>query len=239
MPWVQPILKPVMQFSTRLVTVLIASCSVRAGAQTPPSAPDWIIIPGIRVGPILRSTSLNGIRRLFTRSDVALTEMSFGIFSLPGATVYGSRPTRSLEAVTGPTGKIAYVTICRKSSDRGCEWHTPSGITLGLTLNELETRNGKPFKLSRLGADDRGEVLSWDGGRLEKELEVTGGGRLVVRVYPSYKDGHWFPRLSPAEAEQIDGEGEVWSNHPLLQKLNPVVRNLRQEFERQGLSRSR
>lgn len=49
------------------------------------------------------------------------------------------------------------------------KWRTSDSIRVGLTVQELEQMNGKPFTFSGFGWDYGGIVLSWKGGNLEKK----------------------------------------------------------------------
>ena len=90
------------------------------------------------------------------------------------------------------------------------------------SLKDLERRNGRPFKLMGFGWDYSGTVSSWDGGNLA--VLTKGPGRLILRLMPDEAG------INSEEYRTVLGEGEFLSSHPAMQKLNPVVYAMNQEF---------
>jgi hypothetical protein len=94
-------------------------------------------------------------------------------------------------------------------------WRTAQGITLGTDLASLESMNGRPFTLMGFGWDYGGTVVSWSGGRLEREFR---GCRLLVRLAPEMQEAD--PQRSDTYDEVV-GEREFSSSHAAMQALNP------------------
>ena len=87
-----------------------------------------------------------------------------------------------------------------------------------MSLKDLERLNGAPFQITGAGTDVSGNVVSWNGGRLERELASV--GRLMVNLdVNSPRDS----TITATEYEAITGDRIFTSSHPVLQKLNPRV----------------
>ena len=97
-------------------------------------------------------------------------------------------------------------------------WRTPAGVTLGTRLRELESLNGRPFRLLGFGNDVSGTVMSWSGGRLEAQDTERCRVRLRLHV-PWQRTDHGRAPLY----RQLLGEREFSSGHPAMQSLDPVV----------------
>jgi hypothetical protein len=90
-------------------------------------------------------------------------------------------------------------------------WRTRDGITVGTSLEKLETANGLPFRLMGFGWDYEGRTVSWGKGRLPKELTVD--------LQPTRK-------VTAAEERAVQGDREFSSGHPSMQKMGLVVARL-------------
>src|ERR1700730_18294322 len=87
---------------------------------------------------------------------------------------------------------------------------------------ELERRNGKPFEMTGWGFDLGGNIVSFNGGKLEKELRSFGA--LALTFYPqTNKEGGYVPKVTEEEFNAVQGDKIVRSSHTVLQKLNPRV----------------
>lgn len=99
------------------------------------------------------------------------------------------------------------------------QWQTKKGLKLGMPLNEVVQLNGKDFTIGGLGWDYGGGVISWNGGNLSKDSNIS-----VVFTDTETKNG---VSLSEAEQNQINGEGvQINSSNKALQKLNPVISSI-------------
>ncbi len=101
-----------------------------------------------------------------------------------------------------------------------CKWHLADNISFGTSLRELESLNGKEFKLSGFEWDFSGTVINWEEGVLDKELNNC--GRILLRLEPRYADSG--PTADQKKAEvQVSGDGYFLSSHFSMQQLNPVI----------------
>jgi len=100
-------------------------------------------------------------------------------------------------------------------TDQPSLWKLPNDITVGTTLAELEKMNGKPFKLSGFDWDYGGNVLSWNGGKLESALKSK-SGKISATLQLVPPTGKNCP-------EELLGDREILSSKASMKKLNPVV----------------
>jgi len=197
-----------------LVLGAIGSIDIALAQQTH----DFLIVPGVRVGPVTKKSTESDLKRVFGAANVLHEALMVrDADPYPGLVIY-SRPhyhpsNRLLEVIPDGQGRAHSVSI---SSQR---WRTSSGIRLGMTASELEQINGKPFRLYGFGWDFQGGVMSWEGGKLE-------GVKFSISfyLYPSQKPtGDWRSILSPEEYESVEGPKEILSDHPVMRKLRLTV----------------
>lgn len=103
-------------------------------------------------------------------------------------------------------------------SDKPSSWRLPNGVSTGTTLLELEKLNGKPFKFSGFDWDMGGNVVSWNGGKLEQELKPK-SGKVSVGLQLSPPAGKLVP-------DGLSGDKDILSSDAHARKLNPVVDSL-------------
>lgn len=190
--------------STLLLFVLCEGCR---------EVPDDLIVPRVRVGSVMPDSTGESLRAVLGAQ--AVTEL------LPGddlneeqyvTKLYETDPSRKL--IVGwedkSASRLRYVKVCASALNTPCAWHTEGGVRMGLTLQELERRNGRPFSVGSWQTDfDPGAVKSWNAGILAKQLDG---------VYLSL----CLPEADYSETYSIDPL-PIPSNHPVLQRLNPVV----------------
>ncbi|MEO8025704.1 MAG: hypothetical protein ABI823_04500 [Bryobacteraceae bacterium] len=206
-----------------LCTGLLVTAALMA--QLVPGKQDDLIIPGERIGAFTAATGHEGLRRAFGAINVVdqMIDSEEGN-SAPGTIIYKGDPERELQILwkdNDPTKPPAQIFICRSSRSK-CQWHTRSGITIGTTLQKLEQLNKKPFSLSGFFWDYAGGVISWDDGKLEKELDK--GGRLMLFLSPS-KDA--VEKLTSEERKAISGDQTMRSGDAPVRKLNPAVESMK------------
>lgn len=90
-------------------------------------------------------------------------------------------------------------------------WKSSTGAYIGMSVDELQKLNGRPFKFSGFGWDYGGGVMSWEGGTLE------GKGIAIQLSEGTNAD------LKQEEINQVLGDITVLSSNTVLKKLNPRV----------------
>jgi hypothetical protein len=89
-------------------------------------------------------------------------------------------------------------------------WVAPKGLRLGLTLEQVEKLNRKPFKLKGFDADGVASVADWDGGEL---ASLPGGCKASANVRAKAKSA----------AGELPAKDEYSSRDPAMRALKPVV----------------
>ena len=211
------------------MNVVLRTCAVAvalAATVACRSQHDWIVVPGQRVGPITGSSSAQDLRTAFGASVVADKDIELGEgMTEPGTVIYGAIQGQQLAVLwTDPATRRnpKTVIICYLQTEGECRWHTAEGIGMKTTLKDLERLNSRPFKLMGFGWDLSGTVSSWDSGNLA--VLTKGPGRLILRLMPD------DAATASEEYRTVLGETEYLSSHPAMQKLNPVVYEMEQEF---------
>lgn len=95
------------------------------------------------------------------------------------------------------------------------KWNSAKGVQLGTTSDELEKLNGKVFNFSGFGWDYGGSITNWNGGKLDNSgigIELT--------------EGDINKKITETEYEQILGDQDVKSDHPVVKKVQPKVYKL-------------
>jgi hypothetical protein len=191
-----------------LVVVLLVAISALGQAVSDP----WLILASGEKGLINAHTTRGDLVRAYGASNVVDRDGEGETEA--GTVVFPQDPQRSIEILWKDPEKKAEPS-CLTISGKTSRWHAVHGISLGMSLSELERLNGRPFHLAGFAWDYSGTVLSWDRGSLAAELD-GGHGRLIVRLDPPYDD-----RVPGAEQSQAMGDRDFTSDHPVMQKLNP------------------
>ncbi|MGD1094423.1 MAG: hypothetical protein ABSB35_20835 [Bryobacteraceae bacterium] len=210
----------------------VALWSGSMSGQSAPPSNDWLVVPGLRVGPITASSTRADLRRLFSADAVRDEdiELDEGLLR-PGTLVFKGAPAEELAIFW--TGKEAdahpkEIFLCFGRRRGACRWQTPGGIRVGLRLKELEAMNEKPFTVTSFGWDWGGNVLSWADGKLAK-LDCS--GKLVITLDAErIRAGEYTVKLTPEEMHAVAGGRDVSSADPAMQKLNPGVVGLLYQF---------
>lgn len=137
---------------------------------------------------------------IFTHETVQGTEV--------GATVlFPKDPKRRLEVWwSNPNRTGTYlIDIAGQST-----WTGPGGLRLGLTLEQIEKLNKKPFKLKGFDKDNVASVSSWDDGALAK---LPGDCKAGVNLHAGARP----------DASELPEKDEYSSDDPALRALKPTV----------------
>lgn len=92
-------------------------------------------------------------------------------------------------------------------------WTAPKGLRLGLTLEQLQKLNRKPFTLKGFDADGAASVADWGGGAL---AALPGGCKAGVSLRASSKKG-------ADAAKDLPAKDQYSSDDPALRALRPTV----------------
>ncbi len=137
---------------------------------------------------------------IFTQEKVQGTDVGVTV-------VFPKDPKRRLEVWwrnANRTG-LYLIDIAGKST-----WVAPKGLRLGLTLEQVEKLNHKPFKLKGFDADGVAAVADWDGGEL---ASLPGGCKASASVQVKEKSA----------AGGLPAKDEYSSDDPAMRALKPTV----------------
>jgi hypothetical protein len=202
---------------------------------------DWLIVPGQRIGPITANTGRADLERMFGKANIRDQNVDYGEGDIrPGTMVYPGKPT-ALLTIFWPSerinnrlvqnrSRIGTITICNALyyETPACKWHTAEGVTLGTSLEKLESLNGRPFQIIvwRFG-EGGGLLFSWQGGRLSQAMKF-----LRLDLEPRVEREGWSSDQKRLEdsikivTQTLEGGGGVdtmSSNDPSVMALRPRV----------------
>jgi hypothetical protein len=189
---------------------------------------DWLLVPGVRVGPVTAKTVRADVARLFPGASVQedALELEEG-FVLPATFVAREKRAESLAIVwTGKTAEAhpKQVFLCRGRGRAECKWHAvaPGGtIAVGVTMLDLEKINGGGFTVHGFGYGYGGNVESWDGGAIGK---FDCNNSLSVGVDGARnREGEFTVAVTSEEKQSFSGNRSIASSNAGLRKLNPAV----------------
>jgi hypothetical protein len=177
-----------------------------------------LIVPEIRVGAITPWTSEFELQKIYGLKNVRSSEVDIGEGEHePGTVIYPDNPTKTIEVLWKDAQEKRRPKEVRLTGEKSV-WRTRQGISLGTRLKELERINGRPFELTGFSYDLAGTVVSWEGGKLEKQFNKR--ARVIIRRTRSYKPIY---RLSEKVLSSVDGDRYFSSNNRVMQKINPKV----------------
>jgi hypothetical protein len=159
-------------------------------------------------GPFARDSGMLALAMTFDARNMVFTHETVPGGGEADVTVlYPNDPRRRLEVWwSNPNRTGTYlIDIAGKSI-----WTGPHGLRLGLTLEQLEKLNRKPFKVKGFGQDDVASVSSWDGGAL---ASLEGGCKAGVSVHSN----------ASAAASELPAKDEYSSDDPAMRALKPTV----------------
>jgi hypothetical protein len=163
---------------------------------------EYTIVPGIRVGLIEPGMTAEALERAYGKTNVRREQMA----GAEGETVDGARvfadTDHELEVIwdsESPTQpRVFDVRII------GSAWTFENGLRPGLSIEQVEEINGRPFTILGFGWDYGGYAI-FKGGTLDAKIGL---------------------RFTPASAdipESLQGDIEISSTDAKLRALNPVV----------------
>ena len=161
-------------------------------------------------GPFARDSGMLALAMVFGSGNMIFTEEKVQGVDVGVTVLYPKDPKRRLEVWwQNPNRTGLYlIDIAGKSI-----WTGPEGLRLGLTLQELEKLNHKPFKLKGFDKDHVATISDWDGGAL---ANLPGGCKSGVSLRPDSK--------AAADAVgALSAEQEFSSNDPALRAVKPTV----------------
>ena len=164
-------------------------------------------------GPFGRDASHAGLVQAFGSSNVSHEDVFAAGDTRPMTVVFPKNPERRLMVhwLDGDGRRGLGSVIIRSPA-----W-SAGGATVGMSIAEVQGLNGRPFKLMDfLGSDNDGQVLDWQGGKLETPLP---GGCRVGAVF-GVNDA------DPDAAQASPHPDGLLSEDPDLRKADPRLYEL-------------
>lgn len=129
---------------------------------------DTTIIPGVRVGPILKGATLTSLKAIYGGGKVKPAKIPGAEGEeIDGASLFKGTD-RELEVIFNPEGDEREVWDIRVI---GKAWKFENGLRSGLSLEDVEKINGRPFKV--WGFEwDMGGWADFTGGTLDARVSV-------------------------------------------------------------------
>ncbi len=196
----------------RLTFVLLLGLVVGCAS---PTAADGATAPGVVVGELLclsGAFSANASRDSFIAAYGAENVTSESLEDEGGeyvsTTVFGGDRRLNLRWKNDSTlSEPASISVAGDTS----AWTGPHGLSLGMTLEDLERLNGGPFEILGFGWDYGGQIWDMRGGEINRD--VAGGCRLFV-----------FFGTTEEPTGDLIGDRAIMSSDPALRAMQPTVR---------------
>jgi hypothetical protein len=162
------------------------------------------------------ASTLTQLRARFRNQNVTADKISVGEGEMVDGTVlFASDPARRLEIAWKDTRGRARPEFVRFNGERS-RWTVGAGITLGTSLREIESLNGRPFILTGFDYDYAGTIVDWQNGLL---APLQNGPRIFVRLQPE----RGADVSKAADHSELMGGRLFNSDLAAMQRLNPRV----------------
>jgi len=202
-----------------------ACCLITCAAGSSFAQNSFVIVPGVKVGAITRNSSEADLKRIYGRRNVSDVEVSLGEGEVePGTAIYPDDSAKTIEIIWKDAQRKRFPKRVQLTGDAKSVWKTGQGIGLKTSLKELERVNGRAFVLLGFGWDYAGTIVSWKGGKLQREL-AKNGWEITIRLSDRTNQ-----KLSEKEAESVMGDVEFSSGNRIMQRINPKIYQIIIEF---------
>jgi hypothetical protein len=161
-------------------------------------------------GPFARNSSHEKLVSAFGAGNVTFREIAnVEGDRIPASVVFPDDPSRRLSIIwmnSEARRELSAIWI-----DGESQWAGIGSIRLGMSIDQVEALNRKPFKLTGFGWDYGGTVTDWKGGAMAR---LSGGCRMSLR---------FTPKPERLEDDYIEGEQQFPSDEPGIRASRAVV----------------
>jgi hypothetical protein len=166
---------------------------------------EWLIIPGISIGPITESNSEADLISHFGRENIKRKKIYIGEGQfLNGHVIFeNTRNECSILWINELEPPIDRIILEQPNSN----WHMKNGIRVGMNLARLNEINTRSFKFYGFSWDMGGLIVSFEGGSIAEDANDA------LVIYLSPETGKEIPN-------EFLGEIEISSDNPLLMDLD-------------------
>jgi hypothetical protein len=188
--------------------ILVISGNALAGT-VPAKGNNATIVIGKSIGSVPWPRNSTDLIHSFGSAKVNETKVPMGEGGfVKGSVVFPKDKDKEIQIVWGSSGIERMIV-------RSAFWKFGTGVRVGATLKDVQSLNGRPFKLYGLGWDYGGTTSAWEGGSLDGPFEKSEGYRALLRF-----EGQ---RNKMKKLRKILGETLFSSDHAEFQTLNPLV----------------
>lgn len=150
-----------------IATATSSNQRTRGGGAVPvlPPTEQRVIVPGLKVGPIRKSTSQEDIVSIYGGTQVGLSTVKTPEGDEACTVVFPGEPSElRITWKDAERTQIKAIYIDKREST----WFTREGLGVGLPLTEIAKVNQHPFSFYGLGWQYGGVIESWKSGSLSK-----------------------------------------------------------------------
>jgi hypothetical protein len=162
-------------------------------------------------GVFARDSSHAKLAAAFRSRNVVFTQVDGASGAKIMATVlFAKDPRRRLEVwwTNQASRSETHLIVINGQSD----WIAPGQLRLGLTLQQLEQINGKPFKLTGFDKNNLATLTNWNGGEV---AAVPGGCKVGISLRPR--------TVAASALSAFPATGEFISSDAALRAVDPAV----------------
>lgn len=174
----------------------------------PKAGGDFLLVPEKRIGPLYATHSMeNDLVQTFGVQNVKRQEIYLGEgATAPGFVLFPD--TRNAVEIYYDSSIVKDRPAFLRISEKGTDWKSPEGVTIGTTLEELVKINGKAVTFWGFGWDYSGAVSNWNGGKMHPGLMLI------------------LEDTRPQSPESLLGDKEISSTTPGVDLKRIVVRTI-------------
>ncbi|HPT71724.1 MAG TPA: hypothetical protein PLE74_05535 [Candidatus Cloacimonadota bacterium] len=214
-----------MKKTLLLIFLLLSVCSIYWAIEDD----SYLIVPRVRIGAITDSTSELDLINLYGVENVVSTEsINDQNETITETTLFPFDNMKTLHIIWTDGNSHAGPAIVRIEGP-STYWHTAEGISLGTSLIQLEIMNGTYFFLTGLNLEHPSTITDCGYGNLKflgyrtPDEEGIKGKSLILRLD---QPGSILERITNEEYASISGTGTYRSDDVVMEKLNPIVRQI-------------
>jgi len=162
-------------------------------------------------GAFSQDSSMVKLAMAFDSRNVTFVETEVAGSKVASTIVYPKEPKRRLEVwwVNPANRSGTYLILINGQST----WTAPGDMRLGLTLDQMQKLNRKPFKLKGFDKDGTATISDWNGGAL---ATIPGGCKSGVSF-------HADPKADADALSALPADHEFSSDDAAMHAVKPVV----------------
>jgi len=198
----------------RIALVLIACILGDVGPESEPYEADPVFVAGelpCISAPFAADASEGSLMAAFGAPNVVSEILEDEAGEFVSTNLFPADPTRRLRVRwndDASRSRLASVSVY----DAGSVWTGPHGLSVGMTIEDAERLNGRPFEILGFGWDYGGQLWDTRGGSINRDIR---GCRLFV-----------FFSTASALTDDLIGDRAIMSNDPALRAVRPVVSSI-------------